>query len=243
MSTELWRPILGVEGYEVSNQGNVRSLSGRSVKAHKVSKYGHLQVSFYVDKKRIPRYVHRLVLEAFVGPCPDGLQCCHNDGDATNNRLENLRWDTPSSNMYDKVRHGTHHNANRTHCPHGHPLDAVKRHGDGAFWQRRCRTCTREANREREAAKWAQVSECSKGHPLDGIAYNADKSVRGRFCKTCRSENVSRQMTERHAQARAERTHCAQGHELDGERVRPSGAVYRWCRTCANDKQRRRQST
>jgi len=53
------------------------------------------------------RSVHRLVLETFVGPCPHGLVCCHNDGDPTNNCLENLRWGTYQSNSEDKLRHGT----------------------------------------------------------------------------------------------------------------------------------------
>jgi hypothetical protein len=50
--------------------------------------------------------VHRLVLEAFVGPCPIGMECCHNDGDPTNNRLENLRWDTHRANGRDASLHG-----------------------------------------------------------------------------------------------------------------------------------------
>jgi hypothetical protein len=51
--------------------------------------------------------IHRLVLEAFVGPCPNGFEACHNDGDRQNNRLENLRWDTRSGNHSDKEQHGT----------------------------------------------------------------------------------------------------------------------------------------
>lgn len=54
------------------------------------------------------RYVHRLVLEAFVGPCPDGHQACHGDRDTSNNRLTNLRWGTYRENHEDKVKHGTH---------------------------------------------------------------------------------------------------------------------------------------
>lgn len=50
--------------------------------------------------------VHRLVLEAFVGPCPEGLQCCHGDGVKTNNRLSNLRWDTPLGNWLDRIAYG-----------------------------------------------------------------------------------------------------------------------------------------
>jgi hypothetical protein len=51
--------------------------------------------------------VHRIVLATFVGPCPDGYEACHNDGDPTNNNLSNLRWDTHRSNVDDTKRHGT----------------------------------------------------------------------------------------------------------------------------------------
>lgn len=50
---------------------------------------------------------HRLVLEAFVGPCPEGMECCHWDGVRDNNRLNNLRWDTRKNNAKDRDRHGT----------------------------------------------------------------------------------------------------------------------------------------
>jgi hypothetical protein len=52
-------------------------------------------------------YVHHLVLLAFVGPRPDGLICCHGNGDPTDNRPENLRWDTHSANSKDAIKHGT----------------------------------------------------------------------------------------------------------------------------------------
>jgi len=57
--------------------------------------------------KLVCRYVHRLILETFVGPCPPGMLACHGDGDTSNNRLDNLRWDTHSGNAADKTRHGT----------------------------------------------------------------------------------------------------------------------------------------
>ncbi len=50
--------------------------------------------------------VHRLVLLAFVGPCPEGMHGCHNDGDRWNNNQDNLRWDTPKENGKDKILHG-----------------------------------------------------------------------------------------------------------------------------------------
>lgn len=51
--------------------------------------------------------VHRVVLEAFVGPAPEGMEACHNDGDPANNALSNLRWDTHAANNDDRFRHGT----------------------------------------------------------------------------------------------------------------------------------------
>lgn len=51
--------------------------------------------------------IHRLVLETFVGPCPPGMYVCHNNGNPKDNRLENLRYDTPAGNSADMVKHGT----------------------------------------------------------------------------------------------------------------------------------------
>lgn len=63
-------------------------------------------VSFHRDGKLWPRTIHRLVLEAFVGPCPEGLEGCHNDGNPEHNHVGNLRWDTHASNMADRKTHG-----------------------------------------------------------------------------------------------------------------------------------------
>jgi hypothetical protein len=65
--------------------------------------------------------VHKLVLTAFVGPCPPRLECCHGDGVPTNNHLSNLRWDTHSANAKDAIAHGTHvspplHQGEAQHC-------------------------------------------------------------------------------------------------------------------------------
>lgn len=57
----------------------------------------------------------RSVLETFVGPCPEGMECCHfPERDRSNNRLDNLRWDTHHENVLDAVRHGTHLSCNLT---------------------------------------------------------------------------------------------------------------------------------
>ncbi len=53
------------------------------------------------------KLVHRMVLESFVGPCPEGCEGCHTNSIRTDNRLENLRWDTRASNTQDRVNKGS----------------------------------------------------------------------------------------------------------------------------------------
>jgi hypothetical protein len=104
---------------------------------------------------RSRRKVHHLILEAFVGPRPEGLKACHNNGDGHDNRLDNLRWDTQANNIADMHRHrGGHHNALKTHCLRGHPLtpDNVYANGQG----RKCKTCARDRAAAQYAAKKAR---------------------------------------------------------------------------------------
>lgn len=56
------------------------------------------------DGSRRTARVSHLVLEAFVGPCPSGLECCHENDVASDNRLTNLRWDTRKANIADAIR-------------------------------------------------------------------------------------------------------------------------------------------
>lgn len=125
---EIWKAITDWEGYyEVSNLGRVRSLDrlvpdgrwgklrrvpGKIMKPYKDrKKYSHLiiQLSKGGRSKVEAAFplVHKLVLEAFISPRPKGLEACHNNGDGTDNRLENLRWDTHRANMADQLKHGT----------------------------------------------------------------------------------------------------------------------------------------
>ena len=160
---EQWRPVVGYEGlYEVSDMGRVRSLDrvvscprARSktrlargiLMRPSVIASGHLaaQLSRSGDRKTVG--VHRLVLEAFVGPCPDGMEACHYNDIADDNRLSNLRWGTRSDNFYDRVRNGRHHGTNKTHCPSGHEYTPENtKHNRGS---RHCRECERIYARER----------------------------------------------------------------------------------------------
>jgi len=112
---ETWKPVVGYEGlYEVSDRGNVRSMgritAGRRLRGRTLRpgrwKGGHLFVVLWKDGQARNRAVHSLVAEAFLGPRPEGHEVCHTDGDSTNNRPENLRYDTRKGNVADMVKHG-----------------------------------------------------------------------------------------------------------------------------------------
>lgn len=111
-----YKDISEFPGYRVGDDGSVwssRSRNGRGllgqwrIKNVKPNGLGYFRVSLMRDSKLHLVSVHRLVLESFVGPCPNGLQGCHNDGNPANNFLGNLRWDTAESNQHDRIAHGT----------------------------------------------------------------------------------------------------------------------------------------
>lgn len=158
---ERWLPIPGYEGiYDVSDLGRVRSWAPwRDTPVPRQRRFyvrptGHLAINLCNNGDDKSVTVHRLVMLAFVGPKPNGLETRHLDGDPTNNRLTNLVYGTHSENMYDRVRHGTDHQTRKTHCPYGHPYDDAntlhrKRGG------RTCIECKRARSRAYDAAKRA----------------------------------------------------------------------------------------
>ena len=111
---EIWRNLLGLERYQVSNRGKVRSISwaGKSVckdLCPTLQNNGYLLVGLTSPTGRlVGKLVHRLVLETFVGACPSEFQCAHLNGTRADNRLENLSWVSRAENMSHKKLHGTH---------------------------------------------------------------------------------------------------------------------------------------
>jgi hypothetical protein len=162
---EEWRTIPGHEGfYEVSDHGRLRGVDrhvevfdrrctkprrffrpGKLLKPT-LTKSGHLDARLGLRARGL---VHNLVLEAFVGPCPEGMEACHLNDVPDDNRLANLRWGTRSDNMRDRVRNGKHHNANKTHCKHGHEFTPENTYPQPSG--RACRTCRRIESQRRKA--------------------------------------------------------------------------------------------
>lgn len=148
-AVEEWRAVPGSDGkYHVSNLGRVRGARGQILRPQENTS-GGLQVSVLKDGKRSLHLVPRLVLEAFVGPCPEGMECCHLDDNPKNNRVENLRWDTRSANRYDRVRNGRDQNASKAQCFRGHDLKPPNLYPSGGSKRRRCRSCGNAATKVR----------------------------------------------------------------------------------------------
>lgn len=70
------------------------------------SPQGYRTCAISRDGKPRRYMVHRLVLEAFVGPCPEGMETLHRNDSPGDNRLENLRWGTHAENIEDMKRNG-----------------------------------------------------------------------------------------------------------------------------------------
>lgn len=103
---------------------------------------GRARVNLHFRGKGKMKLVHRLVAEAFLGSCPPGMEACHNNGNPSDNRLSNIRWDTHKNNEDDKRRHGTNDRSNRTHCPQGHELTVWNRSkADIRRGRRSCLAC------------------------------------------------------------------------------------------------------
>ena len=158
MNAERWLPIPGATGYEASDLGRIRSsrpcrnLPVPRVLASKKNMGGYVVFRIRLDDGRyVYKSAHRLVMEAHVGPMPDGMVTRHLNGVRSDNRLTNLAYGTSSQNARDTITHGNNPWSNRTHCGKGHPLsgDNVRPRTDHGG--RVCVTC--------ERAKWKRYND------------------------------------------------------------------------------------
>jgi hypothetical protein len=150
MTPERWLPVPGYDGmYDVSDRGRVRSWypwRGNSVPrilAPQLNNYLYDSFSLCLNGVNVRRKAHHLVLLAFVGPRPEGMETRHLDGNPRNNSLSNLAYGTHTENMQDKIRHGTNSGAEKTHCVHGHLYDEANTYRHPVTGWRWCNTCRR----------------------------------------------------------------------------------------------------
>src|SRR5690242_14784609 len=117
-ATVEYRDIPGFPGYRVGSDGSVWSSWNNSPTNRAItSTWRQLRPSVQKDRTAGRAYwylnltrdggaktcrVHRLILEAFIGPCPEGMECRHLDGNPANNCLGNLCWGTPAENRSEE---------------------------------------------------------------------------------------------------------------------------------------------
>jgi len=112
---ERWEPVVGYKGwYEVSDIGRARNVADRKhtfvgkILKQRIISSGYCGISLCRNGDQHDAIVHRLVMAAFVGQCPEGKEVNHKDGDKTNNRLDNLEYVTQSENMIHAFDTGLH---------------------------------------------------------------------------------------------------------------------------------------
>ncbi|WP_313591914.1 LuxR C-terminal-related transcriptional regulator [Agrobacterium cavarae] len=104
MASERWCIIHSLPAYEASSLGRIRCSADHTLMKSYVHKTGYIYIILpFTDdtgkaRRHPPRQVHRLVLEAFRGPCPPDMEALHIDDTPTNNSIDNLQWNTKKAN-------------------------------------------------------------------------------------------------------------------------------------------------
>lgn len=111
---EEWRPVVGYEGhYLVSSLGRVKSDPARKrlpnrLMSPQFNRKGYLHVCLNRNGRQKTWVIHLLVMKAFVGPRPPGLQINHKNGTKHDNWVGNLEYCTCSRNRRHAYDVGLH---------------------------------------------------------------------------------------------------------------------------------------
>jgi len=110
---EVWKSIPGFPAYEASDEGRIRRIVASSnAKAGQVLKpgrnrNGYYNVSLRAEGVTVTRVVHTIICDTFLGELPADCHRSHINGDKSDNRLANLRFESVSENMSRKMAHGS----------------------------------------------------------------------------------------------------------------------------------------
>ena len=97
--SEVWLPIIGFKGWEISDQGRIRDAKTHQIREPDRS---HRYLCVHLNGRR--RFVHHLRAETWLGPGPFGMHVLHADDDPDNMHISNISWGTPAENAADGER-------------------------------------------------------------------------------------------------------------------------------------------
>lgn len=89
---EEWKDVPGYDDYQVSNLGNVYSKRFSKIMKKRINVKNKYEIICLRSPERITVNVHKLIMLAFIGECPDGHEVDHINHIRDDNRLENLRY-------------------------------------------------------------------------------------------------------------------------------------------------------
>jgi hypothetical protein len=179
---EEWRVIADFPDYAVSNHGRVKriapdarghTVTGACLKPAISRGRVYCHVSLCEDGKKKSVRVNRLVCEAFHGSAPSPRHhAAHNDGDASNNHAENLRWALPTENEADKILHGTAAVGER-HWSKLNPQRRPRgeRHGRTKLTEGDVRAIRKDTRSQREIARAYGVNQATIGRIRNGSVW------------------------------------------------------------------------
>ena len=175
---ELWKDVPIFNGlYQASNLGNIRAKE-RKIKKYSpyyekvieqtykqrllkptLDKSGYYRVHLGINGKKYNGSVHRMVLMAFVGMPQQNQEACHNNGIPTDNRIENLRWDTHAENNRDRTRHETYPKG-KDHHNYGKPMSEELKARLAAYHTGAKRSdAIKQKMSEAQKRRWANVQK------------------------------------------------------------------------------------
>lgn len=108
---EIWMPIQGYSKYLVSNRGRIKTIQIRGKKVNQLmvqtlTKKGYLKVTLYENNNKKTLLVHQIVAQTFIPNPNNKPQVNHKNGIKTDNRVENLEWNTAKENVNHSIRIG-----------------------------------------------------------------------------------------------------------------------------------------
>lgn len=148
----IYRPIVSYNDLYAGTDGSIID-GGRGCEL-KPSRHNMGYLQTYIPEIKRQKLTHRLIAEAFLGPCPAGMEVRHADGTRTNNQPSNLCYGSTRDNAQDAMRHGTHQGAAmsaKTKCSRGHEYSLENTYIHPTTGSRHCRTCRTDYLREYNA--------------------------------------------------------------------------------------------